>query len=149
MEKAKRGLDYTGVSIVFYCHDGEGNFVMNKRSQNCRDEQGCWDPGGGGLEFGESVLETLRREIQEEYCADALEQEFLGFRDVHREKDGVKTHWIALDFKVLVDRAKVKNGEPRKFDEIGWFTLDTLPSPIHSQLPTFIKNYEKKLRSSI
>ena len=143
----KKGEDYTGITIVYFCHDGKGNVLLNKRSENCRDEQGKWDQGGGGLEFGYAVDDTLRKEIKEEYCADVLEYEFLGYRDVHRENNGKKTHWIALDFKVKVDRDKVKNGEPNKFAEIGWFTLDTLPSPLHSQTPTFIKLYEDKLRT--
>ncbi len=141
----KKGLDFTGVAVVYFCHDGKGNILMNKRGVNSRDEQGRWDIGGGGVEFGVTIKENLRNEIKEEYCTDILDSEFLGFRDVHRENGGKKTHWIALDFKVLVDRAKVKNGEPHKFDDIGWFTLDTLPSPVHSQLLNFLKLYKKKL----
>ena len=141
----KKGVDYTGVTIVYYCHDGQGNFVMSKRSTSCRDEHGRWDPGGGGLEFGDTVENTLKKEIKEEYCTDVLSYEFLGFRDVHREHDGVKTHWIGLDFKVLVDRGKVKNGEPNKFDEIGWFSIDNLPDPVHSQFPKFLELYREKL----
>ena len=45
----KKGEDYIGVSVVYFCHDGKGNFVMAKRSENCRDEIGNWDIGGGGL----------------------------------------------------------------------------------------------------
>ena len=59
---------------------------------------------------------------------------------------GEKTHWVALDFKVLVDREKVKNGEPHKFDDIGWFTLDNLPTPQHSQVPNFFRLYKEKLK---
>ena len=141
----KKGQDFTGVTIVYFCHDGQGNFVMSKRNDNCRDEHGCWDPGGGGLEFGDTVENTLKKEIAEEYCTDILSFEFLGYRDVHREHDGKKTHWIALDFKVMVDRDKVKNGEPHKFDEIGWFRIDDLPTPIHSQFPKFLEQYRGRL----
>jgi len=144
----KRGVDYTGVSIVFACHDGRGNFLFSKRGIQCRDEQGTWDPGGGGLEFGNTVEQTLRKEIKEEYCTDVLAFERLGYRDVHRENNGARTHWIALDFKVLVDRAKAKNGEPHKMDEIRWFALDSLPSPMHSQWPVFFNLYKEKLNQS-
>lgn len=143
----RKGEDFTGVSIIYFCHDGEGNFLLNKRSNNCRDEHGNWDIGGGGLEFGDNVLNTLRKEIKEEYCADVLDYEFLGYRDVHRENSGVKTHWIALDFKVKVDRNMVKNEEPHKFDEIGWFKLNSLPSPLHSQLSGAMQLYKGKLES--
>lgn len=141
----KKGVDYTGVTVVFACHDGEGNFLMNKRSTACRDEHGTWDPGGGGLDFGDTIEETLRKEIREEYCTDVMDSKFLGFRDVHREHEGVKTHWIALDFKVLIDRSNVKNGEPHKFEELAWFRLDNLPSPLHSQFPNFLNLYKEKL----
>ena len=138
----KKGEDYIGVTVVYYCHDGNGNVVFLKRGNNCRDEQGRWDIGGGGLELGDTVEDTLRKEIKEEYCTDVLDYEFLGYRDVHRENNGKKTHWIALDFKVLVDRAKAKNGEPHKFDDMGWFTLKNLPSPVHSQFPAFLEQYK-------
>lgn len=42
----KPGVDYIGVCVVYLCHDGQGNFVMNKRGKNCRDEVGKWDIGG-------------------------------------------------------------------------------------------------------
>lgn len=148
MEKInfKKGEDYTGISIVFLCHDGKGNILLNKRSTKCRDEHGTWDPGGGGLEFGDTVENTLKKEIAEEYCTDVLDFEFLGYRDVHREHDGRKTHWLALDFKVLVDRNKVKNGEPHKLEAVEWFRLDNLPQPQHSQFPNFLRLYRDKIQ---
>ena len=141
----QKGVDYVGVAVVYICHDGKGSIVFSKRGQNSKDERGTWDTGGGGVEFEDTVLHTLKKEIAEEYCTDVLDYEFLGYRDVHREHEGKKTHWIALDFKVLVDRKKVKNGEPHKFDEIGWFTLNNLPAPLHSQITTQINLYKNKL----
>jgi len=145
LQSVKKGQDFTGVTIVYFCHDGNGKILMAKRSQNARDEQGRWDIGAGGLEFGDTVENTLRKEIKEEYSTDVLDFEFLGYRDVHREHEGMPTHWIALDFKVLVDPAKVAIGEPHKFDSIGWFTKETIPAEIHSQLPTFLEKYKDKL----
>jgi 8-oxo-dGTP diphosphatase len=141
----KKGIDHIGNSVVYFCHDGKGNILFAKRSQNARDEKGIWDIGGGGIEFGETIESTLRKEIKEEYNAEVLDFEFLGYRDVHREIDGHKTHWIALDFKVLVNPKNVKINEPHKFDELGWFTLGTLPKPWHSQFPEFLEKYREKL----
>lgn len=140
----KKGLDCIGVAVVYFCHDGKGNVILAKRSEAARDEKGRWDIGGGAVELGESVEETVRKEIREEYSTDVKEIEFLGFRDVHRMHDGESTHWIALDFKVLVDPEMATIGEPHKFDDLGWFTLDTLPSPVHSQLPTFLEKYKDR-----
>lgn len=138
-------VNHTGISVVFFCHDGQGHYLLNKRSINCRDEHGRWDPGAGGVEFGDKIEERLKKEIKEEYCADILECEFLGFRDVHRIINGEKSHRIALDFKVLINPKQVKNGEPHKFDEMGWFSLDNLPQPLHSQIPIALKLYKDKL----
>jgi 8-oxo-dGTP diphosphatase len=141
----KKGEDYTGVAITYLCHDGQGNFLFNKRSQNARDERGTWDTGGGGMEFGDTIEETIKREIAEEYCTDVLSYDFLGYRDVHRVNDSKKTHWIALDFIVLVNREKVKIGEPHKFDEIGWFKIDKVPEPVNSQFPTYLNLHKNKI----
>jgi 8-oxo-dGTP diphosphatase len=142
-QQPKKGEDYTGVTVCYLCHDGRGNYILNKRSNQARDEHGRWDAGGGGLEFNDTVENTLRKEIKEEYCTDVISYQFLGFRDVHRVNNGRPTHWIALDFKVLVDQEKVKNGEPHKFDEIGWFKLGEFPQPLHSQFPFFLEKYKE------
>lgn len=55
----KKGIDYIGVTVSFYCHDGAGNFVLHKRNHNCRDEHGCWDFGGGGLKHGETLEDAF------------------------------------------------------------------------------------------
>ncbi|MBI4434089.1 NUDIX domain-containing protein [Candidatus Uhrbacteria bacterium] len=141
----RKGVDHVGVAIVYFCHDGSGRFLMSKRNANTRDEHGCWDIGGGALEHGITVEETIRKEIREEYCTDVLGVEFLGYRDVHRVHEGRPTHWIGLDFNVRIDSRTVANGEPHKFDAVTWFTLDALPTPVHSQLPTFLEKYRTRL----
>lgn len=146
MENLIKGTDYIGVCVVFFCHDGEGRFVMSKRGGKTRDEHGTWDIGGGGLEFGDTPEDRVRTEIKEEYCTDVLETEFLGFRDVHREHQGRSTHWIALDFKVKIDPDKVANGEPDILEEVRWFTFDTLPTELHSEVPNFVRLYSDKLK---
>ena len=49
----EKGIDYIGVGVSFICHDGKGNYLMNKRSKNCRDEHGKWDFGGGAVDFSQ------------------------------------------------------------------------------------------------
>lgn len=141
----KKGIDFIGVTVSYVCHDGKGNFLMNKRSKNCRDEHGAWDLGGGGLEIGETVESCLRKELKEEYGVEPISYEFLGYLDIFRNMDGVRTHWVSLEHLVLVDRSKVINGEPHKFDEIGWFKKDNLPSPLHSVMPLVFEKFKNKL----
>jgi ADP-ribose pyrophosphatase YjhB (NUDIX family) len=142
----KKGVDYPGVTVVFACHDGKGNFLLSKRGANCRDEEGRWNPGGGAVDVGDSLDDTLRKEIREEYCADVLGAEFLGHFEVFREHEGVRTHWVAFCYKVLLDPAQVRIGEPHKIDDIGWFPLDALPEPMHSQWSRFAALYGERLK---
>jgi 8-oxo-dGTP diphosphatase len=141
-----KGTDYTGISVLFRCHDKEGNYVLQKRGINCRDEHGRWDFGGGGLKFGEKIEDCIKREVKEEYGAEVLHYTYLGHEEVHRIHEGKPTHWIAFRYKVLVDRNTVYNSEPHKTDEIGWFTLDKLPTPLHSVVEKNFETYIKELQ---
>lgn len=145
-QDVRRGVDHIGVSCVFFCHDGRGNFLLHKRSSACRDEQGTWDNGGGALEFGEDFEHAIRREVKEEYCAEALEVRFLAASNVLRQNGDIHTHWVALIFAVRVDPRQVAIGEPEKMDAIGWFTKDNLPSPLHSQL---LRHFEHVKRAGL
>jgi 8-oxo-dGTP diphosphatase len=141
----KKGIDCIGLAVVFYCHDGKGNVILGKRSTNTRDEHGRWDIGGGGVELHATIDQTLRTEILEEYNCKVISYDFLGYRDVHREHNKDKTHWVTLDFKVLVDASDLINNEQHKFDEVKLFPKDDLPEPLHSQLPNFLNLYKNKL----
>lgn len=126
------GIDHIGITTPFYCNDGKGNFLLHRRSKNCRDEQGHWDPGSGKLDFGVTLEENVLREVMEEYGCPGEIQERLPAHDIFRELGGVKTHWLAVPFFVKVDPQKVTMNEPHKMDELGWFRLDKLPEPLHT-----------------
>jgi len=144
---AHKGISFVGVGTVFFCHDGKGRFLMSKRSQNCRDEQGRWEVAGGGLKWGLSPEDNIRREVKEEFDATAKSIEFMGYRNVFRElDDGTPTHWLMMDYAVEIDPKEAKRNEPDMADEIGWFTLDTQPTPTHSQHETFMKKYQKQIK---
>jgi len=120
---------------------------MAKRSARARDEHGRWDFGGGGLKHGYSLEDNVRREVKEEYDAEAKDIEFIGYFDAFRETpEGVPTHWLAMCFAVRVDPAEVKINEPDLFDDGGWFTLDSLPSPPHSQIGIFMNLHSARLK---
>lgn len=147
----KIGFDYIGISTPFYCHDGNGNMLMHKRTKECRDEHERWDSGAGKLEFDLSLEENVLQEVLEEYGCKGEIGEGLPAHDIFREQDGQKTHWMAIPFFVKVNREEVKIGEPHKMSELGWFSLDALPQPLHTGFAytferykdAFIKNIKK------
>lgn len=135
-----RGVLYPAITICYICHDGQGNYLMNKRSANCSDEHGTWDFGGGRVELGDTILKTVHKELAEEYgVTRPIEVKFLAYHDLFRETEKGASHWLAMIFLVQVNRDEVINGEPHKFDEINWFRLDALPSPLHPLAPIEIE----------
>jgi len=141
-----KGIDYIGNAAVVICHDGAGKYLLGLRSDKCRDEHFKWDPiGSGGIEFGDTIEQTIHKEIKEECNAMVLGIEFLGMREVFREHQGRKTHWIQFDYKVQIDPTNVKINEPDKCLELGWFSLEDFPTPLHSQFPLFLEKYKHKL----
>jgi len=134
------GFDYVGITTIFYCHDGNGNFLLQKRSSKTRDEQGRWECGAGQLEFGLSPQENVLKKVEEEFgCKGEIDEE-LPPRSMIREHEGKKTHWIGFPFVVKVNRDEVKNNEPDKIDEIGWFKFGQFPEPLHSALAESVKD---------
>jgi 8-oxo-dGTP diphosphatase len=145
-----KGISFTGITTVFWCHDGNGKIFLAKRSKNTRDEHGRWCPGGGGLKQGQTVEASLRREVLEEYNAVPIKTEFVGYFDVFRETpDDTPTHWLAMIFAVKVDPKDMKINEPEMIDDSGWFSLNNLPSPMHSQFAGYFAKYEKEFRQAL
>lgn len=128
------GINYVGISTPFYCHDGKGRFLLHKRTDKTRDEHGAWDSGAGQLEFGISPEENVLKEVKEEYGCNGIIQEKLPYYSIIRNWQGQVTHWIALPFFILVNPAEVINNEPDKIERIGWFSLNSFPSPLHTAL---------------
>jgi len=141
----KAGIDFIGITTPFFCHDGHGNFILHKRSNQCRDERGFWDVGGGKLEFGQTLEESVLREVKEEYGCAGIIQNQLPPYTLLRTHQGIKTHWIAIPFLILINPKRIKNNDPYKIDEIGWFKLSNLPYPLHTGLKIVLSNYQKYL----
>ena len=140
------GVDYTGIAVVFYCHDGNKNFVLGKRSRNPRAYHGHWDGGGGKIELGESPEEAIKRELFEEFgCEGKVEYVFPPSTRVFT-KDGRQNHWVVLRYLIRVNHKEVKNNEPRSIDEIGWFTIDKFPKPLLPGLEDDLKEHGAKLK---
>jgi len=57
------------ISIKALVLDNQGRFLL------CRESDNWWNLPGGGLEYGESPRETLKREIKEEMGLDLVSME--------------------------------------------------------------------------
>jgi ADP-ribose pyrophosphatase YjhB (NUDIX family) len=127
------GIDYIGVSVVFYAHDGNGKFLFLKRSEKVNDFQGCWESGGGRLHKNETIEEALIREMSDEVnCSSLVVDEVLPpVSQIVRNDEGKMVHWLILPHIVRVDSDEVQLKNIENIEEIGWFGLDALPDPLH------------------
>ncbi|HVQ43935.1 MAG TPA: NUDIX domain-containing protein [Candidatus Saccharimonadia bacterium] len=125
----KPGIDYIGVAAGAMIFNHNGELFLAKRSQNVKNERGCWETPGGGVEFGETLEEAARREILEEY---GVEIEIVDtFPAVDHLIPAEGQHWVAVTFlATLKPDREPRIMEPEKCDEIGWFALDALPTPL-------------------
>lgn len=125
----KQGIDYIGVSAGAMIINDLGQIFLAQRGPHAKNEKGCWENPGGGVEFGEKLVDAVKREIREEYGAEIeVIQQFPA--EDHLIPDEHQ-HWVATTFI-----AKFKKGsepkimEPDKCSAIGWFSLDQLPTPL-------------------
>lgn len=139
----KKGVDYIGVSTGAMIFNEKGELFLSKRSNNAKNERGHWETPGGGVDFGEKLKDAVTREMKEEYGVDIeiLEQ----FPAADHLIPSENQHWIATTFL-----AKIKNGqtpkimEPEKCDEIGFFPLNNLPSPLSIITTIDLHEYQRR-----
>ena len=140
----KTGQDFIGVSTSFYCFNEDKEFLIHKRSQNCRDEQGTWDFGGGKLEFDLTPEENVLKEISEEYGCEGKIIKKLPYYSLIRENAGKKTHWIVLPFFVKLKKEEAKNNEPESIYKVKWVKLNNLPNPLSKGDQIALKLYKEE-----
>eukprot|EP01063_Lacrimia_lanifica_P025148 TRINITY_DN3291_c0_g4_i3.p1 TRINITY_DN3291_c0_g4~~TRINITY_DN3291_c0_g4_i3.p1 ORF type:complete len:330 (+),score=63.31 TRINITY_DN3291_c0_g4_i3:43-1032(+) len=124
----KRGRDYVGVGCGAFVFDDEDRVLLIRRSDNSSIEPGCWARPGGAVELGETCEAALAREMREEVNADIAAPTLT---DVHTQ---LSPNWVAVGYtaRLACPVDQVKNMEPNKHPDMGWFALDALPTPLAS-----------------
>jgi len=110
-------------------------------------EAGCWGLPGGKVDWLEPVEQAVRREIEEELAIRLASLSLLCVVDQIDAQRG--EHWLAPVYLAEAFEGEVRNVEPEKHSDVGWFALDSLPKPItvatRRALPALI---ERRLQST-
>jgi ADP-ribose pyrophosphatase YjhB (NUDIX family) len=124
-----------GVAAVIW--NAEGNMLLIRRAKEPR--KGQWSLPGGKLEFGETLIEGVRREVREE---TGLEVEILGLVDVAEtirdaSVGAADDHFVLIDYGARVISGTAEAASDAA--EARWFSVEELDAlPVWSEMRRII-----------
>ncbi len=111
-----------GVGAVII--NGEGKVLLAKRGKEAREHIGMWETPGGGVEFGETIREALKREMMEELGVEVEVGEMLDVVEfIDKETE---SHAVSPAFVCHIISGTPTIMEPHKCAEIGWFSWEEI-----------------------
>ncbi|MRR32235.1 NUDIX domain-containing protein [bacterium] len=135
----KRGVDYIGVGVGAILVDAQGRLFLAKRGEKAKNERGSWEFPGGSVEFGETLSEALKREMFEEYGIKIEVGDLLDVVDHILPAEG--QHWVSPSYICRILSGEPRIFEPDKCAEIGWFSPDSVPSPLSEISKVNLQHY--------
>jgi mutator protein MutT len=135
----KPGTDYIGIGVGAFILNEEGEVFLMKRGPKSKNEIGHWSLPGGTVEFGETMRDTILREVREELGIEIDLDGQLPATD--HILSGEKQHWITTIFPARIIFGTPEILEPEKCTEIGWFALEALPTPLASSVEKAVNSF--------
>ncbi len=99
--------------------------VLLLRRSNTDYEDGKLSVVAGHIDGGETAREAICREAREEAGIELAPDDLAFAQIVHRAD---RDERVSFFFAATRWRGEVRNMEPHKASELGWFPLDALPS---------------------
>lgn len=122
------GFDVIGVGVGAMVFNDRGQVFLSQRGPKAKNERGTWEFPGGGVNFGETLADAIRREFLEEYGMVIEVEALLGVDDHILPDEG--QHWVSPTFIARHVSGEPRIMEPEKCAAIGWFALESLPAPL-------------------
>jgi 8-oxo-dGTP diphosphatase len=106
----------------------DGKILMGKRGNVFG--KGTWALVGGHLEFKETTLECVIRELNEETGIKPTKFKLLGILNDIPNTEGQNSQYIRFVYQVSAFDGEVINKEPDLCDGWEWFDKNNLPEPV-------------------
>lgn len=117
----KKGKDYIGIGVGAIIINKDGKFLLIKRGLKSQNEIGLWGFPGGAVEFGETLSQTIKREVKEELGIKIKPLKLLS--PINHLIPKEKQHWVAAPYICQLISGSPKILEPGKNSDLGWFSL--------------------------
>lgn len=133
------------VRVAGLIEDNSGRILLVKQKKKKKD---YWLLPGGGIEFGESAVEALEREIFEELNVKITEPEFLLLNESIDPKGG--RHLIQLVFRAKIneDIPEISKKEKNTILEFKYFTLDEISNvELRPNIRTYLLSLNRSAKS--
>jgi 8-oxo-dGTP pyrophosphatase MutT (NUDIX family) len=121
---------YQSVGIIIVARDSNKFFMLHRVNYPI-----TWSALAGGMEDNEDPIETVKREIKEEIGLNP--NKVKDIKIVGTSNAMGHTHYVMVGF--VDTEFEVPKLQKDENDDYGWFTEETLPSPLH---PGFRKSLE-------
>jgi len=134
-----------GVGAIIIC---DGKLLFEKRKND--PGKGKWSIPGGLVELGETVEQTVIREVKEETGLDVEKPEHIDVVDnIVKDSNGkIKYHFVIIDYFLKLKGGTLKAADDA--EELRWVALDEAEEyDLTNTLRTFLHRNRKKLESLI
>ncbi len=131
-------IRYPRVGIGVMIQNNKGEVLLGLRQGS--HGAGEWSFPGGHLEFGETVFETAKREVQEETGLEVAGFKLISVADEMRYIKSDNKHYLNIGVKAEYQGGEPKVMEPDKCKGWKWFSLDNLPEKMLEGTELTIKN---------
>ena len=125
---------HIGVGVMVWNGD---RLLLGKRISS--HSENSWQFPGGHLEFGETVEDCARREVEEEAgiaIRNVIPNGFTNDVFIDAEK-----HYVTLFVSAEYDSGELAVIEPDKCEHWQWFQWNNLPEPLFLPIRNFLKWY--------
>lgn len=117
------------VAFIFYIDEyGEKFILANQRGCGAADYQGCWNCPCGYLDFDETLIEAVKREVFEEtgYKIDS-ELVIAGINDqITENRQNVTIRYKTIYYEQLPVQEIPKGGEQDEVADVKWINVKHL-----------------------
>jgi mutator protein MutT len=121
----RHGEDFVGIGCGALIVNNKNEVLLLKRGNKSRNNAGFWSQPGGRVDYGETVIEAIKREVREEVGVEIILLKFLCYSNQILKRQ--RQHWVTINYLAKITKGRPKIMEPQKHDDLQWFDLKKVP----------------------